>query len=75
MKPGDIVCAAVAHGGESVRTDAFDIADAIVAYVGDEAGGTVITDSFVRDTIFRALSAAYCAGYLRRDEAPRGEVA
>jgi hypothetical protein len=77
MKPGDVVHAAVRRGGEGVRSSAFDAADALLAYVDDEAGPGAVADAAVRGTIFRALTSAFCCGYLHGEAAPappRGEV-
>lgn len=71
MKPSDLVHVAVSVGGEVVRDHAFDMADRLLAYVADEAGEATIADEVVRGTIFRALTAAYCAGYLA---VPKAEV-
>lgn len=74
MKPSDLVHAAVTRGGEDVRARAFDAADSLLGYVADEAGAAAIADPAVRGTIFRALTSAFCGGYLYRETSPpKGE--
>jgi hypothetical protein len=74
VKPSDLVHAAVSRGGEDVRARAFDAADALLGYVTDEAGAAVLGDPAARGTIFRALTSAFCGGYLYRETSPpKGE--
>jgi hypothetical protein len=74
MKPSDLVNVAVSRGGEAVRQRAFDMADDLIAYVADEAGADAFTSTFSRDTVYRALCSAFCAGYLCGNEAPKRDA-
>lgn len=67
MRPSEVVAAAVDHGGEDVRKQAFDAADAFLGFIADEANWLMSIGQADRSTLFRALTAAYCAGYMHRE--------
>ena len=67
VRPSEVIAAAIDHGGEDVLKQAFDAANAFLGFIADEANWISSIGQADRGTLFCALTAAYCAGYMHRE--------